>query len=69
MKWISVKDQLPEDDAIVIAFDAEFDTVLELRYNTSYFKHKGFWLYENGGEYEYEYKEVTHWMPLPEKPK
>ena len=69
MDWIDVNDRLPNDDDYVLVFDTEYNSVSEVIYNSKYFNQKGFWLNENGGEYEHEYKNVTHWMPLPEPPK
>jgi len=69
MDWIDIKKELPKDNSTVIVFDTEYESVSEVLYNSKYFNQKGFWLNENGGEYEHEYTEVTHWMYLPEPPK
>jgi len=69
MEWVNVNDRLPEDDSEVLIYDSKYNCVIAVVYNSKYFEQKGFWLNENGGEYEYEYKNVTHWMSFPELPK
>lgn len=65
-QWINVSDMLPTDDTSVLCVVG--DNIELLLYNSKYFNLKGFWLVENGGEYEHEYNNVTHWMPLPNHP-
>lgn len=60
MKWISVKDRLPEKQKLVLATDGK---------NYCLMTHDSFGF----GHYTCEWcnvnnYDVTHWMPLPEKP-
>ena len=56
MKWISVKDQLPPINTLVLTFDGEFIGIEE-RLHTG-----------RDDDWSQSYS-VTHWMPLPEPPK
>lgn len=60
-EWISVKDKLP-DDKLVIIYSPVIVSIGYL--------HKGqsWYLWLGGGEHDRTVN-VTHWMPLPEKPK
>ena len=69
MEWIDVNDRLPENNSDVLVYDSDYNTVYSANYNSKYFNQTGFWLNEAGGEYQYEFEYVTHWMPLPEPPK
>ena len=77
MEWIKCSDKLPDKDgeylvyisdriwsgAMILWFTNDFSQLDD----SLYCPHKGF--YENDPEYGYmEYKEVTHWMLLPEPP-
>ena len=55
MRWISVKDRLPEDDQTVLVFLNDNCDLM--------FYEDGLW---RGKEY-IDWK-PTHWMPLPEPP-
>ena len=63
MKWISVKDRLPEEKVNCI-----------VHYQNSYCDNDGYWAIGfccyDGEKFQFDpaYK-VTHWMPLPEPPK
>lgn len=60
-KWISAKDRLPEDGAIVFCYTKHDDwNVMQW----SEFLHRWADMYV---DYRQEY--VTHWMPLPQPPK
>ncbi len=78
MEWISVKDRLPNNNELVIAYgkketDSEKDVWLVTFYKEVIEKcgdHKKnisdqYWEKTNG----YDVDEVTHWMPLPQPPK
>lgn len=79
MKWISVKDQLPEetnnscaDDSVLIYSDINGPR----RYGIGSHSIEGGWdiLGEQGahsctGFYVLESDDITHWMPLPLPPK
>jgi len=59
-KWISVKDRLPEEDGIYIAYPTMTGNVYPVRY------FKGFhWRTIMGSDV---WDAPTHWMPLPEPP-
>ena len=61
MKWISVKDRLPEKDGRYLVCYANLSDVVEAIYNSSFgFIHK---CTAN------TFQTATHWMPLPEPPK
>lgn len=58
MKWISVKDQLPEHNQVCIVWVPSLVTIAE------YHEHRDEWQYMNR---KYS-RDITHWQPLPEKP-
>ena len=57
-EWISVKDRLPEEDIRVLVY---------INSDRSYTKLDTDRL--SNGKFVRWYKDVTHWMPLPEPPK
>jgi len=71
MKWISVKERLPEDtDERVLVYDSLHK---EITIGTAPSGADGFW----GVEESFDYHErcpsgvsafITYWMPLPDKP-
>lgn len=72
MKWISVKDSLPEDEQHVIGFCSTGNNpvlhVEPLLYQT-YVKGDPSWAYLFAYNEGYDYAtRVTHWMPLPDAP-
>jgi hypothetical protein len=56
MEWISVQDQLPEEDGVYISFDG-------IRVCFAWMGEDRFDMTANYDTF------VTHWMPLPEPPK
>jgi hypothetical protein len=60
-KWIPVTERLPEYGEIVLAFGKRHATSGMFRGTTS----KPNWWHWKGNTY----KDVSHWMPLPEPPK
>lgn len=65
-EWIKCCDKLPQMDEPVLAWDGEY---IEKAFRTDvYLESDGIqwiWTY-----YDYmEWKDVTHWMPLPKPPK
>ena len=63
MKWISVKDRLPEEKVNCI-----------VHYKHAYCDIDGYWAigfcYYDGEKFKlYPAYKVTHWMPMPEPPK
>lgn len=66
MKWISVKDKLPEEDQTVVFVEKNGSFPCLGIYNT--YNGIGEWYipaYDDAASSEF----VTHWMPLPEPPK
>ena len=55
MKWISVKDQLPEDNVEVLKFKKDV------------YGYNSFLIIGCFGE-DWDNKHTTHWMPLPDFP-
>lgn len=63
MKWISVKDELPENSGNFLATDGDITTEL-------YFEKRQrchLWL-ESSGKPSEPIDDITHWMPLPKPP-
>jgi len=68
-EWISVKEKLPELNLNVLIYIGLIDYPIEIAHRTDEGnKELGIvWFYpENNGWTE---QEVSHWMPLPEKPR
>ena len=66
MKWISVKDLLPEESKdVLMAYDYSIVSKKTI-YMGFYFKKR--WHFAEEGEYIGDDRTVTHWMPLPEPP-
>lgn len=66
-RWIPVEERLPEGDCLAACFEKNSfwsDTIIvgSIKYSEDYET------YIADGETEY-IEDVTHWMPLPEKPK
>ena len=61
IKWISVKDRLPEKQMNYLVY------VPPCYVNVVYYN--GFEWVVDVGEYCFSAYEITHWMPLPEPPK
>ena len=57
-EWVSVNDRLPEESGEYLAYCGEYDGICVLYYEVSKTKSK----------WRTKWKEVTHWMPLPEPP-
>ena len=53
MEWISVKDKLPCESDNILVWEGQYCEIY-LCYNRDHF--------------ERHYKDITHWMPLPEPP-
>ena len=62
MKWISVKDRLPDDGDKVISYRKELGFVTACIYLLGEFQ------YLDYGKFNPLGGVVTHWMPLPEPP-
>lgn len=65
MKWISIKDKLPQNKEVVLIYIFSNKTIEMASINPPEFR-GAFWFYpENNG---WEKDEVTHWIPLPAPP-
>ena len=73
MKWISVKDRLPEEDISVMAYVPSLKRILLLYYLKSGHVEQEGWSQEQfleDGWHAHPFSfQVTHWMSLPETPK
>jgi hypothetical protein len=77
MEWISVKERLPDDDQDVLVYhlhDAHVTVGYFEKDNVSFYIESdgGKFYTDDGWETEIPWAQkggVTHWMPLPEKPK
>jgi hypothetical protein len=78
MQWISVKDRLPEIGEVVLLYQTyPKDTAFNCRADPlerNFTKIGGLRYDENFISYENQYSDhplfhISHWMPLPEKPK
>jgi len=61
-QWISIKEDLPETEQDVLIYDQNYGIV------TAWFDGSDF-RFELGYDEVFVFETVTHWMPLPEKPK
>lgn len=72
MKWISVKERLPEKNSLVVILH-EDEMNLNYRKPPVYFgKHNGQYWLETLDHSDVTWSgmcNITHWMPLPELPK
>lgn len=71
MKWISVKDKLPEEQKEVFVYAPDCDIIGQALVGVFFAKEKGFessWTVYDFGVSKLDEK-VTHWMPRPEPPK
>jgi len=62
MKWISVKDRLPENEDVVLIYAGDEYQDVAMFSNSDFYEFD--WEHD-GWEHE---SEVTHWMPLPVPP-
>ena len=72
-EWISVKDQLPENDSVVFAWSTSIDALCEARYGSI---STGEWrvvgIAGNEGallDWDVIAANIVYWQPLPEPPK
>jgi len=63
MDWVSVKDELPEHDALVLVTDGEHVTIAE------WYQEDGWSLSREDRAIGISSSTITHWMPLPAPPK
>lgn len=67
MKWISVKERLPDTDDVVIAQCGGSRLLLAFYMGSRRVLKEGWWELVNGDVEELN--EVNYWMPLPPPPK
>ena len=65
MEWISVKERLTKEEIFVLTFSSL--GIRKLGIFT--IKNQKYWIEGNGFSLELDTLKVTHWMPLPDKPK
>lgn len=73
-EWISVKDSLPKEGDIILAWGTAFysephPVVTKYSYVRYFKKQFGTCPHCRGLECDNEVLDVSHWMPLPESPK
>lgn len=67
MKWISVKDQLPEDQQEILTYWPERDRIQVQRFYLQYGGDGPWWMF-GWDNHLLESGDITHWMPLPDPP-
>lgn len=68
MRWISVKDRLPEPGSYVLVFTDDRDTYTALYYVCGYENHGHWMVIDRPSRFYKIAHKVTHWMPLPKPP-
>lgn len=69
MKWISVKDRLPEPHCVVLAYgEGEVGVASFQKLQKDWLGGGAIWLDVSQTWWDPN-PEITHWMPLPEPPK
>lgn len=66
-KWIKVKDKLPKNNEYVLACDVSDIFILKFHQTTDR-RHKKREGYFGSSNFEENFGEITHWIPLPELP-
>ncbi len=66
MEWIKCSDRLPEDRIDVLVYNGEACSVSS--YLKEFYNKFGYHEWSHNEE-QFNYNEVTHWMPLPQPPK
>lgn len=70
MNWISVKDRLPELNTDCLIYLSRATVYIQMVKFEDYHKDLGIgWYSEEYGFWKFDYPSITHWMPLPERPK
>jgi hypothetical protein len=64
-EWISVKDRLPDNSNVVLAFDLRISRGINVPKIRFAFLFGNTWHRSEGTGWEMD---VTHWMPLPNPP-
>lgn len=67
MKWISVKDRLPEEGESVLVYDGNLPLSGKPHYEVASYR-----TFKNGSMFvspPYSLQGIIYWMPLPEPPK
>ena len=66
-KWISVKDQLPDDQQEILTYWAEKKMIDAQTYYLEYGTPGQWWMF-GWQNHLLSSGRITHWMPLPEPP-
>ena len=70
MKWISVKDKLPENETMVfVVRQSKHEIATDYVYYEDGFQFAYTCLVDGCGQDNQEYNDVTHWMLIPKPPK
>lgn len=67
MRWISVRDSLPNDQQEVLTYWPEGDQIQVQRYYLLYAGSGPWWMF-GWNNHLLETGAITHWMPLPDPP-
>lgn len=62
-EWVSVDERLPDNNTQVLMWSAKWNIA-----EAGSYYNKNFWVYSEIGD-GYIADDITHWMPLPERPK
>ena len=69
-RWISVEDRLPDDDCNVLVLGvSDNESVIAITSYTHNMHGFGIEGWHPPWQYFFYNRKITHWMPLPEKPK
>ncbi len=67
-KWISVKDQLPEEDTYVLGFNLRLGIIIASYQTWEHTKEKIVW-FKDDTCYDSRIDSITHWIELPPIPR
>lgn len=72
MQWISVKDRLPDKEENVLFFDGDMIYIGGIGSYEEGYEEGGkiidFWIDFPQESIDFEWNDITHWMPLPSSP-
>ena len=67
MRWISVKDKLPNDHQEILTYWPGYDQIQVQRFYLNYANLGPWWMF-GWQNHSVEAGRITHWMPLPSPP-